>query len=508
MRVDTGPLFGRETRAWVAAVRQEATDWVQGSARNEREHVAAKLVSSHGRLDLTSYLSYDSIHEDVYQRLYSEADFRANPRWDRLAGDWPGVPYLNQFYRPGWQTRRTNTFAYLKADWAFSDVTSLSAGFYVHRHRGRGDWLPPYIVDVTDDAGGPESELLGRAAVQGGGQLGLIRFVNPEGVAVGPAAGCTSSYRFNYYGSGGQGVDPACHPGATAVQSYRHSHYGKDRVGVTLDEEWFTPVGAAGRTLRAGLWYEDSRRDLGRDWHQMLDPTLNFNWNEQAYWHQYEWDFPQHVFKWYVEETLYAGPVALSGGIKQFLVGVSRADLFGVDPDLVVDSNSTLLLSGGITYETPVEGLDLFAGYAENFKAISSSLLEVPGRSLDLLEPENRLQHRCRPAVRRGSGRAGRHLVRHRLSEPDLLSRSANTRRSQLPHPGRRRLLQCGRHRHDRHRALRDGATAAPDVVLHRLHGQRLDVHRQRRSARRHQPEHRGGDGCDRRAGPAVGRLA
>ena len=37
MRVDTGPLFGGETRAWIAAVRQEATDWVQGSARNERE---------------------------------------------------------------------------------------------------------------------------------------------------------------------------------------------------------------------------------------------------------------------------------------------------------------------------------------------------------------------------------------------------------------------------------------------------------------------------------------
>ena len=71
-----------------------------------------------------------------------------------LVGDWPGVPYLNQFYRPGWQTRRTNTFAYLKADWAFSDVTSLRAGFYVHRTRGRGDWLPPFIVDVTDDGAG------------------------------------------------------------------------------------------------------------------------------------------------------------------------------------------------------------------------------------------------------------------------------------------------------------------------------------------------------------------
>ena len=388
MRLDTGPLFGRETRAWIAAVRQEATDWVQGSARNEREHVAAKLASSHGRLDLTSHISYDSIHEDTYQRLYSEGDFLANPRWDRLVGDWPGVPYLNQFYRPGWQTRRNNTFAYLKADWSFRDVTSLSGGIYFHRNRGRGDWLPPYIADVTDDDGGPESELMGRTPVQGGAQLGLIRFVSRDGVAVGPTPECTSSYLFNYYGSGGPEVDPACHPDATAVQSYRHSHYGKDRVGVTLDEEWFTTVGAAGSTLRAGIWYENSRRDLGRDWHQMLDPTLSFKWNEQAYWHQYEWDFPQRVFKWYVEETLDAAPFTVSGGVKQFLVRVSREDLFGVDPDLVADSDSKLLVSGGVTYETPIEGLDLFAGYAENFKAISSTLLEVPGRSLDDLEPE------------------------------------------------------------------------------------------------------------------------
>ncbi len=388
MRLDTGPLFGSGTRAWIAAVRQEATDWVQGSARNEREHVAAKLVSSHESVDLTGYFSFDSIHEDTYQRLYSDADFRANPRWDRLVGDWPGVPYLNQFYRPGWQTRRNNLFAYLKADWSLSDVTTLSVGAYFHRNRGRGDWLPPYIVDITDDAGGPESELTGGAAVRGGAQLGVIRFVNGNGVAVGPTPGCASTYIFNYYGSGGAAVDPACHPGATAVQSYRHSHYGKDRVGVTLDEEWFTTIGSAGSTLRAGIWYEDSRRDLGRDWHRMLDPKLSFKWDEGAYWHQYEWDFPQRVFKWYVEETLYAGPFALSGGVKQFLVGVSREDVFGADPNLEFESDSDLLLSGGVTYETPVTGLSLFAGYAENFKAIPSTLLEVPGRSLDLLEPE------------------------------------------------------------------------------------------------------------------------
>ncbi len=389
MRIDSGPLFGDgETRAWFAAVRQEATDWVEGSARNEREHLAAKLVSSRGRLDFSSYVSWDNIHEDVYQRLYSDADFRANPRWDRLIGEWPGVPYLNQFYRPGWQTRRNNTFAYLKADWAFTDVNTLSVGAYFHRLRGRGDWLPPYIADVADDGGGPESELMGGPEVRGGSEIGLIRFVGPDGVAVGPTPGCTSSYLFNYYGSGGPEVDPACHPGATAVMSYRHSHYGKDRLGVTLDEEWFATLGDAGSNLRAGVWYEGSRRDLGRDWHRILDPSVGFDWSEQAYWHQYEWDFPQQIFKWYVEETLYVGPLTISGGVKQFLVDVSREDRFGVDPNLTVDSDSELLFSGGVTYSTPIEGLNLFAGYAQNFKAISSTLLEVPGRSLDLLEPE------------------------------------------------------------------------------------------------------------------------
>ena len=479
-RVETGSLFGGSTRAWVAAARQEATDWVQGSARNEREHLAVKLVSSHGRLGLTGYLSYDDIHEDTYQRIYSEADFRENPRWDRLVGDWPGVPYLNQFYRPGWQTRRTNTLAYLKADWSFSELSSLSAGAYYHRNRGRGDWLPPYIVDVIDDGDGPESELAGLPPVRGGTQLGVVRFVDHNGVAVGPTPGCTSSFIFNYYGAGGPEVDPACHPGATAVQSYRHSHYGKDRVGVTLDGEWSVPIGRGGSALRAGIWYENSRRDLGRDWHRMLDPKLSFKWDEQAYWHQYEWDFPQDVFKWYLEETLYVGPLALTGGIKQFLVDVSREDQFHLNPALGIDTDSDLLFSGGVTYETPVEGLNLFAGYAENFKAISSTLLEVPGRSLDQPEARDRLEHRCRAAVRQGGGCVECHLVHHRFREPGLLHWPANAHRSRLPDPRWRCLFQRGRYRDKRCRGVRDGADAGSDIALHRLHLQRLGVHRVR----------------------------
>lgn len=388
MRIDTGPLFGKNARGWVTALHQQGTDWIQGAAENEREHFAAKLTSTLGYVNLTGYFSYDKIIEDVYQRLYSDADFRANPRWDRLTGDWPGVPYLNQFYRPGWRTDRSNTFGYIKADWATSKGVSITTGVYGHRNRGRGDWLPPYIVDITDDQGGPESELGGNAPVRGGQQLGLIRFVDRDGSAVSPIPGCTSSYIYNYYGASGPEVDPACHPGATAVQSFRHSHYGKDRTGITADGEWVTLIRSAGSTLRSGIWYESSNRLLGRDWHRILDPTLSFMFDEQAYWHQYDWEFPQSVFRWFLEETVYVGPITARAGVRQFFVELSRTDQFNVDPDLTTSSDSDLLFSGGVTYESPIEGLRLFAGYSENFRAFSSALLEVPGRSLDALEPE------------------------------------------------------------------------------------------------------------------------
>ena len=113
--------------------------------------------------------------------------------------------------------------------------------------------------------------------------------------------------------------------------------------------------GAAGNTLRAGLWFEDSTRILARDWHRILDPTLNMTFDETPYWQQYD-----------------------------FAEWVTARD---VDPGLAVDPDSDLLLSGGVTLETPVDGLELFAGYAENFKSLADRLLEVPGRSLAALEP-------------------------------------------------------------------------------------------------------------------------
>ena len=388
LRLDTGHLFHREVRAWISAVRQESRDWVQDFARNERDHLAGKIRAAVGRLDLSAYFSYDDADSVSYQRLSSDAEFRSDPRWDRLTDTWTTTPWVNQLYRPGWAIPRKNTFGYLKADFAATGVLTISGGAYVHRQWGRGDWLPPYLVDVVGDGGGAESELASGFTARGGAPLGQVTFVDAAGVPLTPRPGCVSTLDFPYGGAGPE-FDPACHPAdAIPVQSYRHSHYGKERVGLTLEGDWFGELAIGGNRLRAGLWAEDGRRDLGRDWHKLVDARVSHHFDEAPYWRQYDWEFPQSVVKWYVEDTLFAGPLAINAGVRQYLVEVGRRDLFGDTAELSVSSDSDLLLSGGLTWTAPIQGLELFAGYAENFKSLSDRLLEAPGRSLEGLDPE------------------------------------------------------------------------------------------------------------------------
>ena len=103
-------------------------------------------------------------------------------------------------------------------------------------------------MDVAADGGGAESELTSGFTARGGAPLGQVYFVNPEGVPLEPRPGCVSSLHFPY-GGAGPAFDPGCYSAdAIPVQSYRHSHYGKERVGLTLDGDWFgnSPVAGTG----------------------------------------------------------------------------------------------------------------------------------------------------------------------------------------------------------------------------------------------------------------------
>lgn len=383
-RYDTGDLGG--VKGWVSASHQEATDHVTQTAQNWRDHFAAKFTTD-GNLRLTGYASYDDTHEDNYDQVFSLAQFEANPDSDGLTGEWVGIPYIDQVYRRVWSTLRENVFTYLMVDGEVGPVRLHAAGYY-HNQKGRGDWAPPYVVDVTADGSGNTESELGPNTVDGGVALGQFYYVDASGVRLAPIAGCASSLTFPYGGTTNAAYDPACYaPGARPVQSYRHTHYKRDRYGLTADFAWEAHFGEVTNTLRGGIWYEDGTRSEWRDWHRLVDPRVGPDYDSAPYWVQYDRAYPQSTFKWFVEDRIAFGPVTVSGGLKQFSNDLERNDLFGESPDLAIDSRSDVLLSGGVQL-SPMQGLELFAGYAENFKALTDGVLENPNSDFSRLQPE------------------------------------------------------------------------------------------------------------------------
>ena len=386
LRFDTGRLPG-DTHGWLSASRQSATDWIDGSARNVRTHVATKLRASLGGVELTGYASWDDTHEDNYQRLFAAQDFEADPGWDRLSGLWTGVPHLDQAYRPAWSTLRDNAFAYLKG-MRQTNAWRIEAGTYYHSNTGRGDWPPPYLVDVVDDADRAETEHVGGRTVRGGVPRGFIYFVDPRGIALVPAPGCLSSLTFPYGGAGPE-ADPACHDAsARAVQSYRHTHYDKTRGGAVVDVRWRIDLPNGMQSLlHAGLWLERATRKESRDWHEIADTRIGPEFEPVPYWEQYAYRYPAETRKWYVEETVTAGRLRVNLGVKGHRVHIERDDRFGETPDASANSDPRVLFSGGLTLQA-LPGLEAFAGYAENVKAFSDLLLERPASALARLRPE------------------------------------------------------------------------------------------------------------------------
>ncbi|MEJ2457682.1 MAG: TonB-dependent receptor, partial [Novosphingobium sp.] len=390
-RFDTGLLLNGAAMAWISYSHQEASDWMEGSAHNHRDNFAGKFIID-TPVKLTGYVSFDDAYENNYDQIPNADQYASRPHADALTGVWTGLPVADQNYRGVWGTLRQNFFAYLKAETKIGNALNIKATGYYHDMAGRGDWAPPYIVDTIKDGTNPESELTGTSNAQGtqawwprrpDGTAIIPRyyFVDVSGRQLTPNAGCVSPVVSADY-------NPACYPaGAIGVQSYRHTHYRKDRTGGTAEATWKADLGVLQNTLRGGLWYENTHRREWRDWHHVTDAATGPAYDSMPYWTQYDHKYPQSTFKWYAQDTVEFGPITANIGAKQFTNHVDRVDLFHQTPDTKFKSTSKVLLSGGVQIE-PMAGLNLFGGYAENFKALTDAVLEFGNADLSQLNPE------------------------------------------------------------------------------------------------------------------------
>jgi len=386
-RYDTGQI-AKDTFAWVSISTQQNDDYMDGSITNSRDHAEGKIISRIGEVDLTGYLSYDDAVEYTYQRVYGLGQYAQEPNWDGLIKNFTGVPYQDQALRETWGTERENLFGYLQADFMVSEV-EVSTNVYFHKNEGMGKWMPYYMADVTNDgAGNPHSELDTSTTAFGGSSLGSIYFVNRDGQSLSPNAGCVSSIGFPY-GGGGPEIDPGCYDqGAMPVSSNRHSNYNKERYGVNADLIWNTSIAGMPNTLRGGFWYEDYQRDENRSWHKTIDAATSPRFENTPYWIQYSREFPVETLMYYVEDEIDAGFAKFRLGLKKFNVDVTKEDQFVSTNNLKVSSDSDALISAGFVAPLPLQGLEVFGGYAENFAAIKDGVLERDDTDVSQIEPE------------------------------------------------------------------------------------------------------------------------
>ncbi|WP_299084153.1 TonB-dependent receptor [uncultured Paraglaciecola sp.] len=387
LRYEAGEI-AKDTFAWFSMANQESSDWMGQTAENVRDHFAAKVVSTVNNVDLTAYVSYDDTHEDNYQRIYSLGQFAQNSTWDGLTTEWTGIPYQDQNYRRGWSTLRENFFTYLKADFEVGDVL-FSGNVYYHKNEGRGDWMPQYIADVNDDgAGNGHSELVSGNTVLGGAVLGQLLFVNRNGESVAPIDGCVSSITFPYGGAGPE-FDPGCYEnGAIPVSSYRNTNYKKSRVGINGDFIWDAQIADMDNTLRGGFWYEDVTREETRSWHKIMNSQISYDYDETPYWIQYDREFPVETMMFYLEDQLDLGFAKVTAGLKQFNVDVAKNDRYVSANDKSVTSDSDLLISAGFVAPLPIDNVEVFAGFAQNYAAIKDTVLERDDADLSVIKPE------------------------------------------------------------------------------------------------------------------------
>lgn len=382
VRYDTGEL-AKDTYAYVSVSSSKVKDWINNAATVSNDYALAKITSEIAGYKLTGFISYNDANEHEFETI-SLADFQSNPRNDALHMNWTNNPAINEYYRDAWRALRENTFSYVKVEKDFGEF-DLQAAIYKHRMTGRGDWVPPYLVNVTEDGvGAPQSEFIGGTTQFGGSQISRFYFVNPDGSAAIPDPNCVPAFGMN------RNNDASCYArNVLPVMSYRHTHYTNDRQGLTADLAYKFATGHINHTLRGGIWYEDGDSTSTRDWHKITDASVGPAFEGQPYWVQYINDYQIDEFMYYLEEVAEIGNVTARLGVKKFKVDTDYQQPVGSASSVSHTSSSEPLVSFGVNYTTQVTGLEVFAGYSENFSAISKDRIGgSTSEELSRIKPE------------------------------------------------------------------------------------------------------------------------
>lgn len=334
-RIDTGEILPGVT-SYVSYSHQQNDIWAGPKSRHSRkDHVEFKLVKD---FDDGSYIKFRAAYNDQMDNdfnIVSLAEYIADPRNDRALDALTGIPARDLDFGGALGGSRQDFLAYVNTKFNITDNFTFSVNPYYQQLRGESF---RYQDRQRRLSGGNPTAVTGYNALGGAIRPALVTTRNSN-VVGGPA-------------------------------DLRITPRDADRMGVTGEfrVENFLP----NNTLRIGGWWENAKASETRNFYPILNSaqSIDINRADLAYV-EYDRESTIETTMLYAQDRFDIIPdvLRLDAGITWFNVTYRARSPLEYQQLVRFSQKSGINPKIGIGYK-PVEGLELFAGYAQNFAGI------------------------------------------------------------------------------------------------------------------------------------------
>lgn len=334
-RLDSGEILPGLT-SYVSASHQQNDVWAGPHSRgSDKDHVEFKLVKKFtGGSSIKFRAAYNDQKDNDFN-IITLGEFYADPRNDRALDALTGIPARDLDFGGALGGTRKDFLAYFNTQWVFSDRVTLSVNPYFQQLRGESFRYQDRQRRLT------------------GGNPTAVTGYNALGGAIRPTL--TTTRNSNIVGG------PA---------DLRITPRNTDRSGITAELHIDDLIPR--NTVRVGGWQESAEASETRNFFPILNSaqSIAINRSDLAYV-EYDRHAKTGTTMLYAQDQFDIIPdvMRLDAGLTWFNVSYRARSPLEYQPVVSFSQRSSINPKIGIGYK-PFKGLELFAGFAQNFAGI------------------------------------------------------------------------------------------------------------------------------------------
>jgi iron complex outermembrane receptor protein len=337
-RIDSGPILGDRTFAYVSYSNSSNNHWMDygAHAKNTRKHTEIALLQKLGE---ANSLELKYVHNNRFGNNYNRVtrDYWEQNHWnDGIHGPWTGNPRIDANNAEGWIDPEKDDVFSLRGDFALPAGIALTFTGYRHTTVGPGTWPWECVFQPTS-------------------------FTAP---------------------TPGPTVCDRDENGVATLSTMYISRYAFHRDGMTLGLSK-----AIGRhTLAVGAWFEVKHREQSRTYNELLDPKTGPAWGD-PYYLEADGFYYTRTKTAYIQDTisLLNDRLTVNAGVSALGVNLWYYDTRDTKGKNTYDSGYTFAPRAGASYKVS-DGVEVFGSYTKNYKALQDSQLR--GRDVSNVNTE------------------------------------------------------------------------------------------------------------------------